>query len=340
MSIPTNTKATKKNQQPTSQKDEKPDIGVIMFVRLPAIQEEEMLWVVSSAIDGTIKKAGGNPKFLMYEEDRIEEFADNLKALVIPGNSFDIAEPERLPKPVLRRLSFEMKLATEMLKRGKPVFGVCGGMHTMIRLFGGELYKDIPTELPDSKVNHNSSTSYKDPVHDIIVARPDGFVAKALKNIGSMNGKVPHHIGTNGVHHQGASSNMIPPVFTVEGLTEDAIIEAASLKDKKGRTVFMGVQFHPEFRHRQTKDKTATDYFSENLWKEFVELAKEPPSAPEDTKHLIEEIEKHGMYEKISALPGVTKNFGIMPLYARPGDTPENTTADKAAKPSQIQNLA
>jgi putative glutamine amidotransferase len=124
------------------------------------------------------------------------------------------------------------------LDAGKPVLGICRGMQLINVAFGGSLYQDIPSQLPES-ITHEG-VDYDQHEHRVDIV--DG-------------GKLSLHLGgaSSGsvvsIHHQAVKK--LGNGLRVEARAAgDALIEAVSAD--KHRFV-VGVQWHPEFHqpHRE-----------------------------------------------------------------------------------------
>jgi putative glutamine amidotransferase len=99
--------------------------------------------------------------------------------------------------------------------------------------FGGTLYQDIPTQLPQSKP-HRDSSVFDHHFHSVDVVAGTRLHALLTQT---------HHPKINSIHHQGIKD--LAPGFVVEArCPEDGLIEA--IRHTDGAYV-AAVQWHPEY---------------------------------------------------------------------------------------------
>jgi putative glutamine amidotransferase len=130
-----------------------------------------------------------------------------------------------------------LPLIKAALENGVPVFGVCRGIQEMNVALGGTLHPEI-RELP-GKMNHRMPPGEKDPAvifrkrHRVSLTRGGEF----HRLLGTTE------IVTNSLHGQAIvewSDRVV-----IEGVAEDGVIEAISVKD--ARRFALGVQWHAEY---------------------------------------------------------------------------------------------
>lgn len=193
-----------------------------------------------SAYARSIEQAGGLPLLAAPTDDPavIEDWIALLDGLVITGGAFDI-EPERFgkkadgvrvdpPKPL--RTRFESALLQGALQRGRPVFGVCGGMQLLNVHLGGTLFLDIKAAIPNA-LEHEQPTSPREPFH------PANVVAGT--RLASLLGA--NTIQVNTTHHQAIERLGADLIATA--ISPDGVIEAVEHTSRRG---VIGVQWHPE----------------------------------------------------------------------------------------------
>jgi len=97
------------------------------------------------------------------------ETVERIDGLLLPGSrDMDPKYYNQAPHPKLRPMSLErteMEFAVleDSLKRELPVIGICGGMQLLNVAFGGTLYQDIYSFLPDAMPHE------KGVLHDISI---------------------------------------------------------------------------------------------------------------------------------------------------------------------------
>ena len=186
-----------------------------------------------------ITGAGGMPVGLPHAPESVEAYADTLDALVVTGGAFDIdpamfgAEAKHATvtlKP--GRTNFELAMTQAMLKRKKPVLGICGGEQLLNVILGGTLIQHIEDEVSDSLL-HEQPNPRDEPGHAVKVT-PGSLLHK-------ISGAA--EIKVNSAHHQAVKS--VGPGVVVNAIAADGVIEG--IEDPR-LPFLIGVQWHPEFR--------------------------------------------------------------------------------------------
>jgi len=175
------------------------------------------------------------PSLGAEETDSLRPLFDSLDGLLLPGGA-DIqpscygAEPHPQLGAVDPPLDeTELQLGRWALDEQKPVLGICRGQQTLNVAAGGNLYQDIPTELPGALTHR---VDPRDAIAHQIVVAPDSRLADLLGAT-----EVP----VNSLHHQAVRD--VAPVFEVVARAPDGVIEGLEHPD---HPFAISVQFHPE----------------------------------------------------------------------------------------------
>ena len=151
---------------------------------------------------------------------------------VWPGSYGETPLEERWAGDRLRD-DYDKALVAAFEGAGKPVFGVCRGLQLLNVAYGGTLYQDITTQLPDAFV-HRDADAYDLNFHDIAI-EPGSHLDKLLAAQPSRK--------INSVHHQGVKD--LAAGFAVEArCPADGMVEAIR---HTGKSWVAAVQWHPEF---------------------------------------------------------------------------------------------
>lgn len=125
-----------------------------------------------------------------------------------------------------------LKLAEQMIERGRPVFGICRGLQELNVLFGGTLTTDLDHHhRPEAGLRFDQLFEHE---HDVELLS-GGRLEKAV-------GKT--RLTVNSVHWQGI--DQLGAGLLVEAVaTDDGLVEAFSAKPNGGDV--LAVQWHPEW---------------------------------------------------------------------------------------------
>jgi putative glutamine amidotransferase len=148
----------------------------------------------------------------------------------------------------------ELKLAAWALADDMPILGICRGQQLLNVAAGGTLYQDIPTQLPQSEVDHRGSTHTDD--RGLLTHKVTLEPGCGLAGIFGAT-----EIMVNSLHHQGVKQPGTG--LKVVGFAPDGMAEA--LEGQQHRWLY-SVQWHPEELFLK---QTAAN----NLFKAFVEAA-------------------------------------------------------------------
>lgn len=188
-----------------------------------------------------IEAAGGVPLLIHLTDDEavVRALYERCDGILLPGG--DDIDPayfgeERHPQlgdvdP--QRDTVELLLARWTREDRKPLMGICRGLQVINVAFGGSLYQDIPSQLPDS-LDHRHNTrlrQYDVPGHPLALA-PDSWIAERLGAT---------EVVSNTMHHQAIKE--VAPGLRAVGQAPDGVVEAV---EGDGEHFVVAVQCHPE----------------------------------------------------------------------------------------------
>lgn len=207
-------------------------------------------FVIEDAYARAVAKAGGIPVLipsLPESPGLLRETVSRIDGLLLPGSrDMDPRYYNEEPHPKLRPMSAE-RTETELIvlkescERTIPVLGICGGMQLLNVFFGGSLYQDISSFLPDA-VPHE-----KGAVHDILIE--NGTLLHRVSGSSEFDVKSYHHQAVKDI---GAG-------LRVSATAPDGIVEGIEATKP---VYIVGVQWHPEREHSE---------FADRIFESFVE---------------------------------------------------------------------
>ncbi len=182
----------------------------------------------------TVDKEG----LLTRSNVRLADYASHLDGLVLQGGA-DVSPFSYGETPLDKawegdrlRDVYEIELLHEFVEAGKPVLGVCRGAQIINVAFGGSLYQDLASQLPEAQAH--VTDAYDKHVHSLSF-EPGSGLAALYRDIAEAR--------VNSIHHQ-----------SVKGLGRDLAVEAWSEPDRvveairmAGPNYVFGIQWHPEF---------------------------------------------------------------------------------------------
>ncbi len=179
-----------------------------------------------------VTAAGGIPLVLVPVYDAISHIAEVIDGLLISGGDDllpeycnEVIEGRAEMKFVEKeRTDFETALLREIIKREKPVLGICYGLQLINVAFGGTIYQDIGCE-------RREALDHKKIRHVITASGP--FI--------EFLGLLPQKFETNSNHHQAVKK--LGSGLEVFAEAEDGIIEGIYCPHYP---FLAGVQWHPE----------------------------------------------------------------------------------------------
>ncbi len=232
-----------------------------------------------------VEAAGGVPLLIPYlaTKDAVLAVAERIDGLLLTGgNDVDPASYGTEPEVGLgvvypQRDQLEIRLLREVMRMGKPVFGICRGLQLMNAALGGTLVQDLG-RAKQSKIQHSQKAPRHHMSHTVHID-PDSRIYTLLGQRKKLR--------TNSYHHQ-AVQQLAPSLRAVawddEGLIEAVEWKAAGDRRKRadtpewdssaGQPFIVAVQWHPENLWR-----TAPEFLG--LFRGLVEAAGTVPCSAE-----------------------------------------------------------
>ncbi len=170
-----------------------------------------------------------------------EHYAQWLDGLVLhggadvwPGSYGETPLEERWGGDRIRD-EYDKALVSAFDALGKPIFGICRGLQLLNVAYGGTLYQDINTQIPDSFV-HRDAVTYDLNYHSVDIRQGS--------RLSSMYPGV-ERVRVNSIHHQAIKD--LSDEFEAEAFSAtDGLVEAIRRKDAS-KGYIAAVQWHPEF---------------------------------------------------------------------------------------------
>lgn len=224
----------------------KPIIGIsssLLTIDSGSFLGHERLFVGYDYIESIIQ-AGGVPLVLpvIEEESVIVEQIKGVHGLLLSGG-YDVSphlygeEPNPGLEAVNQKRDFhEMQLIRQAYQAGKPIFGICRGMQLLNVTFGGTLYQDIGSSIPQA-LQHIQKTYPHVATHQIEVVK-DTLLHQLFNQ---------ELISVNSYHHQAIKT--LAPTFLVNARSKDGIIEGI---EKMDGGFICAVQWHPEMMFKKS----------------------------------------------------------------------------------------
>jgi putative glutamine amidotransferase len=235
-----------------------PKRGAAPSKTLQWIEQSTAHWVMSEGALPVMVPAPAGDTF--RGDVGVHDYAQWLDGLVLhggadvwPGSYGETPMDEKWIGDRIRD-EYDRALVAAFEAHGKPVFGVCRGLQLLNVAYGGTLYQDIQTQVPES-FKHRDAATYDLNYHSVDILQGS--------RLEQLLGERRHKI--NSVHHQGIKD--LAPGFAVEAISpDDQVIEAIR---HQGRAWVAAVQWHPEF-HRP--DLGVVD--DTPLLRDFLEAAR------------------------------------------------------------------
>ena len=207
---------------------------------LQYLEESIAQWVMSRDVLVFMIPTVNTSGLLHPSNITLRHYARHLDGLVLQGGA-DVSPQTYSEAPTRPEWSgdrardlYELELLHEFVDAGKPVLGICRGCQLINVAFGGSLYQDVETNVPNALPHVHSDYD----AHRHAVVFPPG------STLGKMFPRAQRPI-VNSIHHQAVKD--LGRDITVEAMSDpDGIVEA--IRYQRADFV-MGLQWHPEF-HR------------------------------------------------------------------------------------------
>lgn len=214
-----------------------PLIGLTLDVDAPRGISKSPHYSLRATYSGAVARAGGLPLCLPHEPSMVDAYADMLAGLVVTGGAFDLDPAlfgDETRHATVRtkegRTHFELEIVRAMLKRDKPVLGICGGEQLINVILGGTLIQHIEDEVQDSLL-HEQPNPRTEAGHKVTLT--EGSLLRKIAGV--------PELPVNSAHHQAVKS--VGDGVVVNAIASDGIIEG--IEDPRYRFC-LGVQWHPE----------------------------------------------------------------------------------------------
>ncbi|NTU81047.1 MAG: gamma-glutamyl-gamma-aminobutyrate hydrolase family protein [Chloroflexales bacterium] len=210
--------------------------GSLMAVRPPYLQALE---------------AGGAVPLLIHLSDDLEvarALYERCDGVLLPGGVdidpayFAEERHPRLGEVDAQRDTVEVALSRWSREDKKPLMGICRGIQVLNVAFGGSLWQDLPSQLPEA-LDHQHNTKLE--IYDVeghrLALEADSWLAGRLD---------ADEVLANTMHHQAVKD--VAPGLRVVGRAPDGVIEAL---EGTGDHFVVAVQCHPEHLWRQAEPR-------------------------------------------------------------------------------------
>ena len=218
----------------------RPKIGIIankLYEKDDILPYVMRAYVSQEYVDAVLL-AGGIPVLIpvIDDTDAISCQLDGLDGVIFSGG-YDI-DPSLYGQQPHQRLGLVMsdidnyyiKAINTAVSLHIPILGICKGMQALNVAFGGTLYQDITTQVPNC-IQHTQKGLRGVASHSIDITS-NSFIASVLGTTSRVNSH----------HHQAV--DRVGSGFEVVARASDGIVEAIEYNDSK--VPIIGVQWHPE----------------------------------------------------------------------------------------------
>ncbi|MDN5361912.1 MAG: putative glutamine amidotransferase [Moorella sp. (in: firmicutes)] len=212
--------------------------------------------IMREAYCQAILAAGGLPVLLpVVTPEAVPGYLGLIEGLVLTGGGdiqpsfFGAGTTAILHKVLPQRDAFELALTRAALAAGKPILAICRGIQVLNVAAGGDLYQDIPAEIPGA-LNHDQEQPRHQPSHRLATI-PGTRLA----------GLLGPEAQVNSLHHQAV--RRLGEGLRIAATAPDGVIEGL---EGQGPNVVLGVQWHPEDLYPgDGRQKALFEYFVEAI---------------------------------------------------------------------------
>ena len=238
-----------------------PDARGLQSKTLQYLEQSVAHWVMSRNVLVFMVPTVDKDGLLHRSNIRVADYARVLDGLVLQGGA-DVS-PSSYGEQPLRdewagdrvRDVYEIELLHEFVEARKPVLGICRGAQLINVAFGGSLYQDVATQLPEAQ--RHVTDDYEKHLHEVRFA-PGSRLARLYGGI--------ERPRVTSIHHQ--SIKALGRGLKAEAWSEpDGVVEAVR---GEGPGYVFAVQWHPEFHH--AGNQAALDCAP--ILEEFLEAAR------------------------------------------------------------------
>ncbi len=233
----------------------KPLIGLTLDFEVKKSYSVFPWYAIRENYCSSIINLGGIPIPLVYDNNSISTIIDLLDGFIITGGAFDIdpsyfSEKKNFNNVITKdsRTEYEIKLCNEILKRDKPLLGICGGQQLINVIYGGSLIQDINSEIK-TNIHHEQKNPRDETSHNV----------KIIKNTYLYNIINKKKIKVNSAHHQ--SVKQAGNGLTINAIADDGVVEGI---EDTSKTFCIGVQWHPEFLIEASDKKIISNFIDKS----------------------------------------------------------------------------
>lgn len=185
---------------------------------------------------------GGIPFLIPYSIDLIDEYVEYCDGFIFPGGDADIDPTCYGEKPSTKttkannaRMGFEVYLMKAVMKKNKPLLGICAGEQLLNVILGGTLYQDISSCIK-TNIEHKPGVNASENSHYIDI--------KKGSLLHSITKKERYKVNSH--HHQAV--NKLGDGLEASAVAPDGVIEAIEHPKYK---FCLGVEWHPEYEKNE-----------------------------------------------------------------------------------------